>query len=223
SGFDLWERALHANDAARYQAELPSLRAGLRARHAPIEHTGSFGSQQRSMMVALAVPRPSQIASKPYLPWRRRNSYASVPISLAPVAPSGWPSACAPPLTFSLSRLAPNALAHASGTEPNASFTSYRSMSSIDRPVCLRIFSVAGIGPSSTMVGSEPTALMAWMRAIGFRPDAFMARSLMISTAAAPSHTWLAVPAVIRPSGSNGCRAEMASSVALSRRPSSRS
>ena len=43
--------------------------------------------------------------------------------TLAPVAPSGWPSAHAPPLALSLASSAPSALAHAIGTTANASFT----------------------------------------------------------------------------------------------------
>ena len=76
------------------------------------------------MIVQFAVPPPSQIASKPQRPEMRSSSCSSVVSSLPPVAPSGWPSAIAPPLTLSLSRSAPSALAHASGTGANASLTS---------------------------------------------------------------------------------------------------
>src|SRR5207344_2101929 len=58
----------------------------------------------------------------------------SVLISLVPVAPSGWPSAIAPPFTLSLAGSASSAFSQASGTGAKASLTSYRSMSSIFMP-----------------------------------------------------------------------------------------
>ena len=43
----------------------------------------------RSMMVAFAVPPPSQIACRPYRPPVRSSSWSRVVLSLAPVPPSG--------------------------------------------------------------------------------------------------------------------------------------
>ena len=40
------------------------------------------------------------IVTTAYLPPRRRSSYSALAVSLAPVQPSGWPSAIAPPLTL---------------------------------------------------------------------------------------------------------------------------
>ena len=55
------------------------------------------------MMVALAMPPPSQMVSRPYRPSRRSSSFTSWVSSRAPVEPSGWPMAMEPPLTLSWS------------------------------------------------------------------------------------------------------------------------
>ena len=52
------------------------------------------------------------------------SACTSVVISLAPEAPSGWPSAIAPPLTLSRAGSAPSVCSQASGTGANASLTS---------------------------------------------------------------------------------------------------
>ena len=49
--------------------------------------------------------------------------------SRAPVAPSGWPSAIAPPFTLTRARSASSSFCHASTTDANASLISTRSMS----------------------------------------------------------------------------------------------
>ena len=52
----------------------------------------------------------------------------------APLAPIGWPSAIAPPLTLTLSSSTPSMRIELSATDANASLISNRSMSSTDRP-----------------------------------------------------------------------------------------
>ena len=49
------------------------------------------------MIVTLAWPPPSHIVTRPYRPPVRSSACSSVVSSRAPVAPSGWPSAIAPP------------------------------------------------------------------------------------------------------------------------------
>src|SRR4029077_1310945 len=56
-----------------------------------------------SITIASPCPPPEQIAARPRPPPRRRSSYISVPTSRAPEAPTGWPSATAPPLTVTSS------------------------------------------------------------------------------------------------------------------------
>ena len=52
----------------------------------------------------------------------------------APLAPIGWPSAIAPPLTFTFDSSTPSMRIELSATEANASLISNRSMSSTDSP-----------------------------------------------------------------------------------------
>ena len=69
-------------------------------------------------------------------------------ISRAPVAPTGWPSAIAPPLTLTFSRSCSKTCAQLSTTEANASLISTRSMSLSDIPALPSTARVASIGPS---------------------------------------------------------------------------
>ena len=52
----------------------------------------------------------------------------------APEAPIGWPSATAPPFTFTFSGSAPSSFVELSATDEKASFSSTRSTSSIVLP-----------------------------------------------------------------------------------------
>ena len=54
----------------------------------------------RSKIPAAPIPPPTHIVTIPYLDPRRRISCSSVAVNLAPVHPSGWPRAMAPPLTL---------------------------------------------------------------------------------------------------------------------------
>ena len=71
------------------------------------------------------------------------------------------------------------------------------------KPAFLRTFAVAGIGPVSMMVGSEPTIAWATIRARGLRPSCRAFSAVITSTAAAPSEIWLELPAVTTPSSWN--------------------
>src|ERR1700722_4631361 len=68
------------------------------------------------MMVALAMPPPSHIVCSPYRPPRCSSAFTSVVMMRAPLAPSGWPIAMAPPLTLVLPRSAPVSAAKALAT-----------------------------------------------------------------------------------------------------------
>ena len=57
----------------------------------------------RSSRIAAPWPPPTQRLAMPRSTFRRRISSSSVRTSRAPVAPTGWPRAIAPPLTFSRS------------------------------------------------------------------------------------------------------------------------
>mmetsp|Transcript_27232 Transcript_27232/g.78200 ORF Transcript_27232/g.78200 Transcript_27232/m.78200 type:complete len:270 (-) Transcript_27232:245-1054(-) len=143
-------------------------------------------------------------------------------MSIAPVAPMGCPRAMAPPFTFSFERSPPvQALAHANGTEENASFTSTRSMSLIVSRALPSTCSVAGIGPSSITTGSPAARPSATTRARGRRPSRWRPRSLHTSRAAAPSQIWEAAAAVSVPFARIGLSLPRASRLVLGRMPSS--
>ncbi len=111
----------------------------------------------------------------------------SVPVIIAPVAPSGWPSAIAPPLTLTFSCGTPVSFMNFMTTAANASLTSNRSMSSKSSPALASALRADGAGPVSMIVGSDPTTPTDTMRARGVRPSSVPTCSLPISTRAAPS------------------------------------
>ena len=99
-----------------------------------------------STITASPWPPPEQIAAQPSPPPRRRSSFTSVIRMRAPLAPIGWPSAIAPPFTFTFDSSTPSMRIELSATEANASLISNRSMSSTDRPAFSSAFFVAFAG-----------------------------------------------------------------------------
>src|SRR2546422_34854 len=89
------------------------------------------------------------------LSWRSSSS-SSVPISMAPVAPSGCPSAIAPPLTFTFACGIPTSSIVMRGTAANASLISTRSTSAMVSWLRRSIFCVAGMGPVIMLTGPIP-------------------------------------------------------------------
>src|SRR3974390_243131 len=59
--------------------------------------------QTRSMIVAVPMPTPMQRVTSAVSLLLRSSSSSTVPMIMAPVAPSGWPMAMAPPFTLILS------------------------------------------------------------------------------------------------------------------------
>src|SRR4051794_12471870 len=145
--------------------------------------------QTRSISVPVPRPPPQHIVTKPIDLSERSISWSSVVIRRAPVEPSGWPSAIAPPFTFTRSMSGLCSRCQAATTGANASLISNRSMSLIDIPLRSRIFCVAGIGPSSIRTGSQPTVVWSMMRARGVMPSSLALSADISSTAAAPSET----------------------------------
>ena len=102
-----------------------------------------------------------------------------------PVQPMGWPSAIAPPLTFSFSIGIGRSRRTARTCAAKASFSSTRSKSSSARPVRFSSFCTAGTGPMPITRGSTPALAQPITRASGVTPSR-LARSALISTTAAP-------------------------------------
>ena len=147
----------------------------------------------------------------PYCPPVRSSSCRALVTRMQPVAPSGCPSAMAPPLGYPV--MSASAALDPGTTEAKASLTSKTSMSLMLKPVCFSIFSVAGMGPSSII----------WVTAHKRRCSNFSHwgepkfcgfAALIISTAPAPSaicdrlvqryeHRLLALRSLSRPASFN--------------------
>ena len=154
----------------------------------------------------------------------RSNSCSAVASSIAPVAPSGWPSAIAPPFTFTFSSGIPSSCATTSGTGANASLISKMSMSVILRSALASALRAAGMGPVSMSTGSEPATAMETIRARGLSPRLRARPFEAITTAAAPSTIPELLPACnTPPSLKEGFSAARASTVVPGRGCSSRS
>src|SRR5262249_12710508 len=105
------------------------------AKGPPIDAPGADGGlggvdlrpvQTRSMMVAVPMPAPMQSVTSAVSRSRRSSSSIAVPRIIAPVAPSGWPIAIAPPFTLTFLGSSLNACRKRSTTAANASLTSIR-------------------------------------------------------------------------------------------------
>ena len=125
------------------------------------------GAHRYTLWISVAVPSPppQHIVTRPSSLSERSSSCSSVVISRAPVEPSGWPSAIAPPFTLTRSGSAPSSCSQAPTTDEKASFTSKRSMSLMLSLLRSRILRVAGIGPVSMITGSTPTVVWSTIRA----------------------------------------------------------
>ena len=82
----------------------------------------------------------------------------------------GWPSAMAPPFTFTLSRSSFRSRMNFSATTAKASLISHRSMSSTVRPARSSAFFAAGTGAFSMRVGQSPMLIAEMIFARGFQP-----------------------------------------------------
>src|ERR671915_1548770 len=153
-----------------------------------------------SMITASPWPPPEQIAATPSPPPRRRSSFASVIRMRAPLAPIGWPSAIAPPFTFTFDSSTPSIRIELSATDANASLISNRSISSTERPALSSAAWVALAGVRARYGKSSATAAWATIVASGVRSLRFAHSSLESTTAPAPSFTPGALPAVCAPS-----------------------
>ena len=110
--------------------------------------------------------RPRRRASRGRVVARRRFiSCRRVVATRAPVAPIGWPSAIAPPLTLTLAMSSDRSRAQAMTCAAKASFSSIRSMSASARLVFASSARTAGTGPMPMRDGSTPADVHAATRA----------------------------------------------------------
>jgi len=107
-GARIREHALHGRGELRHALRIQNVHA---TRHRPRERddpgripiVGDELAHTSSTIVAMPIPPPTHNVTRPTPRLRRSSSSMSDPISMAPVAPSGWPSAIAPPLTLTRS------------------------------------------------------------------------------------------------------------------------
>src|SRR5215212_8543673 len=174
--------------------------AAFHQRLVEIEESGAAQPPFTSRMIASPWPPPEQIAETPRPPPRRRRSCTSDPRMRAPEAPIGWPSAMAPPFTFTFDSSTPSMRIELSATEANASLISKRSMSSTDSPAFSRAAFVAFAGVRARYGKSSATAAWATIVASAGRPLELAHSSDASTSAPAPSFTPGALPAVCAPS-----------------------
>src|SRR5262245_29659563 len=103
----------------------------------------------------------------------------------------------------------------------NASLSSHRSMSSMASPCCLSSLGTANTGPMPISSGSQPATASARNAPSGVSPRCSASFASMITQAEAPSESWLALPAVMKPPSRTGWSDESPSRVVSGRLPSS--
>src|SRR5439155_18483477 len=159
--------------------------------------------QTRSKIAAAPCPVPTHIVTMPYFRLWRRSACTTVAARIAPVAPSGWPNAIAPPIGLALAGSRPMLLITASDCAANASLSSIQSMSARLRPAYRSAAGIASIGPMPMISGGTPRAAKLTKRASGFRSYCLMAFSLARISAPAPSLVCELLPAVTLPLAAN--------------------
>ncbi|TWH41917.1 hypothetical protein L612_004300000130 [Rhodococcus rhodochrous J38] len=140
----------------------------------------------------------------------------------APDMPSGWPSAIAPPLTFTFAGSMPSSRAETMPTAANASLISTRSRSFGSTPSRSQALAIARAGCDCRVESGPATTPWRPISAIQLRPSSSALALLITTTAAAPSEICEAEPAVTVPSFEKAGRSEPSDSAVVSgRMPSS--
>src|SRR5690606_5486706 len=176
-----------------------------------------------SMATAVASPPPMHKEATPRPPPLARSACTSVTTILAPDAPIGWPSAHAPPLTFTFACSRPRSCIAAMVTQANASLISYRSTSLALHPVRSRSARMAPTGAVVNHAGSCAAPACPTMRASTGRPRRRASLSRMRMTEAAPSEIDEELAAVIVPFSRNAGLRPGIRPTSLRSGPSSRS
>ena len=118
----------------------------------------------------------------------------------APLAPIGWPSAQAPPLTLTMSWLSASSCISAIGTTAKASFTSHRSTSVTVQPALASSLCTAPTGAVANQLGAWACTACATTRASGRLPSCWAVLLRISTRAAAPSLMLELLAAVMVPS-----------------------
>mmetsp|Transcript_16556 Transcript_16556/g.52805 ORF Transcript_16556/g.52805 Transcript_16556/m.52805 type:complete len:322 (+) Transcript_16556:61-1026(+) len=149
--------------------------------------------------MAVPCPPPMHAEPTPKRPSRRCSSWVRCAVMRAPEAPSGCPSAIAPPLLLVIARSRPSSFSQARYWAAKASLISTRVMSASVRLARRSASLIAGTGPMPITLGSTPTLAYDTTRARGVSPCSATAASLATTSAPAPSLMPDALPAVTVP------------------------
>src|SRR5690606_14929507 len=205
---DLWPHAIPGQDD-RAGVPFPVERG-------PVHQASTF------RIIASPWPPPEQIPIAAIPPPLRRSSWTADSTNRAPLAPMGCPRATAPPLTLTFSGSTPRRRLEMIETLANASLISKRSMSSIEIPALSAASRIAISGVYARYGASHADCPYERMVASGVAPRSVAHASSATITAAAPSLTPGALPAVTVPCGENAGFSFASASRLVSRRgPSS--
>ena len=152
-----------------------------------------------SKIVATPWPWPTHIDARPNREPSARIRCRSVVAILAPLAPSGWPIASAPPRVLTFSSPKPRSLRTASTCTAKASLISKLPISPRASPARARALWIAGTGPIPISEGSTPASAIDRIRAIGVSPRSRAFSSDMINRPADPTLIGELLPAVTEP------------------------
>ena len=144
------------------------------------------------------MPPPMHIDTTTCLAPRRLPSIRMWPLKRAPVMPKGWPIAIEPPLTLNLAGSMPSLSREYRHWLAKASFNSHKSMSSIFRPWRASSRGIANTGPMPISSGWQPATAQPLKAPSGCSPRRSASLASISTTAAPPSASWLALPAVMK-------------------------
>ena len=136
--------------------------------HAGANHRDGFDRCHFTRLpktVAMPWPPPMHCVASAYLPPWRFSTAAALPVMRAPVAPSGWPSAIAPPSMLTVSGSRPRSWMHARAWLANASFSSTTSRSRAVMPARSSALREAPTGPMPMISGPQPATAIDLIRA----------------------------------------------------------
>ncbi len=168
------------------------------------------------------MPAPTHMVTMPYFRLLRRRACTTVAARIAPVAPSGWPRAIAPPIGFTLAGSRPRSPITASACAANASFSSIQSSWSWVMPAALQASGIANFGPMPMISGGTPLTANEENLASGVRLCSRRNFSDTTSSAPAPSDICELLAAVTEPLAANtGFSLASDSTVESARAPSS--
>src|SRR5690606_7439328 len=177
-------------DAARLGRAQPAV-------HAVPPPLSESAHQPTSTRTAWPCPTPMQAVATPSPPPRRRSSRHRSTTTRGNEAPSGWPIAMAPPLTFTRSRSIGGRPSSVDRTiAAKASLTSHRSMSVWRSPARSSSFATAGTGATLNRSGSTATVALPRTRPSGATPSRSATSLVPTRAASAPSLIGEELPAV---------------------------